>query len=107
MSESYKMPEAEIGEWVLYRPYEGATAVPAMVSVVSQRTLTLWAIAPGYGGNDKFSVHHKDDPGLKEFPEWPSFGTWETRKGQVAILSERLSAAEKRLSDLESRYRSK
>lgn len=107
MSHEFKMPTAEVGEWVLFRAHEGAEAVPAMVSKVSQRTLTLWAIAPGYGGNDKFSVHHKDDPGMAEFPEWKQYGTWEHRRGVNAILSEKVSALEKRLSDLEARCRSK
>lgn len=103
----YEMPSAELGEWVLFRAHEGADAVPAMVSKVSQRTLTLWAISPGYGGNDKFSVHHKDDPGLLEFPEWKTYGTWEKRPGVNAVLHEKLVALEKRVSDLENRNRQK
>lgn len=107
MSQQYEMPKVELGEWVLFRPHDGADAVPAMVSKVSSRTLTLWAIAPGYGGNDKFSVHHKDDPGLAEYPEWKVYGTWEYRRGREAILSERISALEKKVSDLEARCRQK
>lgn len=104
---SYEQPKAELGEWVLFRQHEGADQVPAMVSKVSQRTLTLWAISPGYGGNDKFSVHHVTDPGLNEFPEWKTYGTWEKRASKEALVHERMAAMEKRLLELENRNRQK
>lgn len=94
----YVMPTAELGDWVLYRAHEGAPAVPALVTDVSKRTLTLWAIAPGYGGTEKPSVHHSSDPGVHEFPAWKEYGFWEHKPaGKLAVLSERIAALEKRL----------
>ncbi|NBT76279.1 MAG: hypothetical protein EBT15_10000 [Betaproteobacteria bacterium] len=96
----YEMPKAELGDWVLYFVHEGATPVPALVSQVSSRTLTLWAICPGYGGAEKPSVHHVTDPGVAEFPAWKSYGFWEHRPaGQLAMLSERVSLLERKLDE--------
>jgi len=104
-SKTYKMPPAEIGEWVLFRPHQDADAIPAMVTKVSSRTLTVWALSPGFGGIDRFSVHHQSDPGLQEFPEWKVTGTWEHRRSQHAILAEKLSALERKVAELEGRSR--
>ena len=93
----FKMPKAELGEFVLYYAHEGAAPVPALVTQVSSRTLTLWAVAPGVGGVEKYSVHHVDDPGLKEAPAWSAYGMWAHRPSQLAILSERVSLLEKKL----------
>jgi hypothetical protein len=91
------MPKAELGEFVFFHAHEGAKPVPALVTDVSARTLTLWAIAPGYGGTEKASVHHVDDPGVNEFPAWKSYGFWQHKPaGQLAILSERVALLEKR-----------
>ena len=94
----YKMPEAGLGDTVLYRPHEGADAQMAFVAKVGRDTLYLWALSPGYGGVEKPSVHHADDPRLADNPEWKKFGTWEhrPRDPRIAQLSERLSALERR-----------
>lgn len=99
----YVMPTAEIGDWVLFRPHEGADCVPAMVTRASQRTLTLWAVAPGYGGTEKQSVHHATDPGVNEFPAWKDYGFWEHKPQKNAILSEKVAVLERKVADLESR----
>jgi hypothetical protein len=99
----YAMPAAEVGDWVLFRAHEGADVVPAMVTKVSSRTLTLWAVAPGYGGTEKQSVHHTTDPGVNEFPAWKEYGFWEHKPQKNAILGERLAALERRVAELESR----
>jgi hypothetical protein len=104
-SKNYKMPPVEIGEWVLYRPHQDAEPIPAMVTKVSSRTLTVWSLSPGYGGVDRFSVHHLSDPGLLEFPEWKTTGTWEHRRSQHAILAEKLAALERKVAELEGRSR--
>jgi hypothetical protein len=104
-TKAYQMPAAEVGDWVLFYPHQDADSIPAMVTKVSSRTLTLWAIAPGYGGIDRFSVHHKSDPGLQEFPEWKTTGLWEHRRSQHAILAEKLASLEKRLAEVEGRNR--
>ena len=97
MSE-FSMPKAELGDFVLFFAHEGAKPVPALVTDVAARTLTLWAIAPGYGGTEKPSVHHTDDPGVNEFPAWGAYGFWAHKPaGQLAILSERVAMLEKRL----------
>lgn len=92
----YKMPEASVGDTVLFRAHEGADAQMAFVSKVGKDTLELWALTPGYGGADRTSVHHKDDPRLVDHAEWRKFGTWEhrPRDPRIAQLSERLSALE-------------
>ena len=93
----WKMPEVSLGDTVLFRAHEGAAAQMAFVSKVGQDTLELWALSPGYGGVEKSSVHHKDDPRLETSVEWKKFGTWEhrPRDPRIAQLSERLSALEK------------
>jgi len=99
----YVMPTAELGDWVLYRAHDGAETVPAVVTKVSQRTLTLWALAPGYGGNEKPSVHHVTDPGVNEFPAWKDYGNWEHKPQKNAILSEKVAHLERRVTELEAR----
>lgn len=100
---AYAMPEAKITEWVLYYPHEGSQAFPAMVTKVGTNCLTLWVLSPGYGGQDRFSVHHKTDPGLAQFPEWAKAGVWEHANNRHAVLSERVSALEKRIAELEGK----
>jgi len=101
----FKMPTAELGEFVLYYRHEGADPIPALVTHVSSRTLTLWAIAPGYGGNEKPSVHHTTDPGVNEFPAWKEYGFWAHKPAnpKLAILSEKVALLEKKIADLEGR----
>jgi len=99
----YVMPTAELGDWVLYRAHDGAETVPTVVTKVSQRTLTLWALAPGYGGNEKPSVHHVTDPGVNEFPAWKDYGNWEHKPQKNAILSEKVAHLERRVTELEAR----
>jgi hypothetical protein len=98
----FTMPTAELGEWVLFYAHEGADPVPALVSGVSSRTLNLWAVSPNYGGNEKPSVHHLTDPGVNEFPDWKRYGYWAHKPSdpRLAMLSERVSLLEKKLSAL-------
>ncbi len=102
MSE-YVMPTAELGDWVFYRAHEHAEPVPAVVTRVSSRTLTVWALAPGYGGIEKGSVHHATDPGVAEFPAWKEYGMWEHKPQKNAILSEKVAVLERKVADLEAR----
>ena len=67
---SYDMPEVSLGDFVYYYAHEDAAANIAIVTEVSSRSIKCWVIVPDYGGVEKFSVHHKDDVGLDEFPEW-------------------------------------
>lgn len=99
------MPSAELGEFVLYYRHEGAAPVPALVTNVSSRTLTLWAIAPGYGGNEKPSVHHTTDPGVNEFPAWKEYGFWDHKPAnpKLAILSEKVALLERKLAELDGK----
>ena len=60
----YQMPAVSLGDWVYFYAHENADPTIALVSKVGRRALELWAISPGYGGTDKPSVHHKDDPGF-------------------------------------------
>lgn len=100
---TYEMPKAELGDWVLFYAHEGAQPVPALVSSAASRTLTLWAVAPGYGGAEKASVHHLTDPGVNEFPEWKRYGFWDhkPRDPRVSQLSERVAMLEKKLNAIE------
>lgn len=99
----FVMPTAELGDWVYFFAHEGAEPVPALVTKVSSRTLVLWALAPGYGGTEKQSVHHKDDPGLEEFPAWKTYGLWAPKPQKNAVLAEKVALLEKKVADLESR----
>ena len=94
---SWEMPEVSLGETVIYRAHEGAPGNMAFVAKVGKEALELWVLSPGYGGTDRPSVHHKDDPRLAKNAEWRKFGTWEhrPRDPRLAILSERVSALEK------------
>ena len=96
----FTMPEAKLGDLVRFYSHEGADPVMAFVTQTSSRTLTLWAVVPGYGGIEKVSVHHKDDPGLAEFPAWKETGLWDALPSdpRIAVLSERVSLLEKRLN---------
>ena len=96
----YSMPETKLGDLVRFYAHEGAEPVMAFVTQTSARTLTLWAVVPGYGGVEKTSVHHRDDPGLAEFAAWKETGVWDALPAdpRVAVLSERVSMLEKRLN---------
>jgi hypothetical protein len=97
---SYEMPKADLGDIVLFYAHEGATPVPAIVSVTASRTLTLWAIAGELGGVVKPSVHHLTDPGVNEFSDWKRYGYWEhkPKDPSMSILSEKVSLLEKKVS---------
>lgn len=94
---AYQMPEVRLGDVVWFRPHEGAEPQMAFVTKVGRETLELWALSPGYGGTEKPSVHHIDDPRLQTSKEWKTYGTWEhkPRESGLAQLSERLSLLEK------------
>lgn len=96
------MPQPTLGSWVYFYAHDGAKPVPALVTDVGSRTLILWAVAPGYGGTEKQSVHHVTDPGMNEFPEWKRYGLWDfqPKDPTLAILSERLSLLEKKMAAL-------
>jgi len=96
---AWKMPDVNLGDTVLFRAHEGAEASMAFVTKVGRETLELWALSPGYGGVEKTSVHHADDPRLQESVQWKEYGTWEhrPRDPKIAMLSERLSALERDL----------
>jgi len=96
----FAMPEAKVGDQVYFYAHEGAPAVMAFVTEASSRTLTLWAVVPGYGGVEKVSVHHISDPGLADFPAWKDTGLWDHMPSdpRLAVLSERVSLLEKKVS---------
>lgn len=100
---TYEMPKADLGDFVVFYRHEGAEPNVAVVTGVSTRTLTLWVIAPGYGGVERPSVHHTTDPGVNEFPAWKEYGFWEARRGKDVILSEKVALLEKKLADLEGK----
>jgi hypothetical protein len=99
MSE-FSMPTTQVGEQVLYQAHEGAPVQPAFVVEAAARTVTLWALSGAYGGTLKPSVHHVDDPGVHEFPEWKKYGYWKPMPAnpQIAILSEKVALLEKKLA---------
>jgi hypothetical protein len=93
---SWEVPAVGVGDTVLFYAHEGAEPCMAFVTKVGKDTLELWALSPGYGGVDKSSVRHKDDPRLQDSTQWKQFGTWchKPRDPRLAQLSERLSALE-------------
>jgi hypothetical protein len=103
--DNYEMPEVQLGDWVYFYAHEGAEPVVALVQKVGKGTVVLWSVSPGYGGVERPSVHHKDDPRLPDQPEWKVYGTWEhkPRDTKVAILSEKVALLEKKVADLEGR----
>lgn len=97
---SYEMPKARLGDFVYYYPHADAKPHMGIVIGESNRSLSIWVIVPTYGGTEKFSVHHKDDPGFEEFPAWKEFGMWDFRPddSKIAILSEKVAMLEKKLA---------
>ena len=97
---TYVMPSVDVGEIVLFRAHAGADPTPAIVCKAGSRTLNLFAMSGELGFTLKPSVHHVTDPGVEEFPEWKRYGFWEHRADdpRLAILSERVSMLEKKLS---------
>ena len=93
----FAMPEARLGDIVLFYAHEGAEPAMAFVTGVSKRTLTLWVIAPGYGGTERQSVHHVKDDGVIEFPAWKEYCFWDHRPAdpRMAILSEKVALLER------------
>ena len=98
----YEMPEIKLGDFVHYYAHEDAAANIAIVTEVSSRSLKCWVIVPDYGGVEKYSVHHKGDVGLDEFPEWKRYGMWDIKPAdtKIAILSEKVALLEKKLSEI-------
>lgn len=96
---SWSIPAVSVGETILYYAHEGAEPNMAFVTKVGKETLELWALSPGYGGVEKPSVRHKDDPRLEDSVEWRKFGVWAhtPRDPRVAQLSERVSLLEQRI----------
>lgn len=99
----YAMPTVDLGDKVLYFRHEGAEPNLALVTAVSKRTLTLWVITPGYGGVERSSVHHTDDPGVQEFPAWKEYGFWAPRPSKLVALQEKVALLEKKVADLEGK----
>lgn len=100
--DNWKMPTAELGDWVLFYAHEHAEPAVGLVQKVGSGSLILWVLAPGYGGVEKQSVHHKDDPRLPNYPEWKVYGTWAHRpeNPRVSILSEKVALLEKKVQEL-------
>jgi hypothetical protein len=104
MSE-YQMPKTELGDFVYFYPHPGAEPEIAQVIKPGARALTLWVTAPGFGGMERTSVHHKDDPGVTENAEWAKLGSWEhkPKDSRLSILAEKVSLLERKLEALEPR----
>lgn len=98
----YKMPTAELGDFVFFYPHPGAEPEIAQVIKPGARALTLWVTAPGFGGMERTSVHHKDDPGITENAEWAKLGAWEhkPKDTRLTILAEKVSLLERKLDTL-------
>lgn len=96
----FEMPSVNLGDWVLYYPHQGAGANIAQVIKTGQSAVTLWVMSPGYGGVEKPSVHHADDPGIQSNQEWAKAGAWMHKPDDIrlAILSEKLAMLEKRIN---------
>lgn len=103
--DSYEMPAVQLGDWVYFYAHEGAEPATALVQRVGKGTVVLWVVAPGYGGVEKPSVHHKEDPRLPDYPEWKAYGTWDykPRDPKVAILAEKVALLEKKVAELDQR----
>jgi hypothetical protein len=98
----YQMPHEELGDFVFFYPHPGAEPEIAQVIKPGARALTLWVTAPGFGGMERTSVHHKDDPGITENAEWARLGAWEhkPKDSRLSVLSEKVSLLERKLEAL-------
>jgi len=98
----YDMPEIKLGDFVHYYAHEDAAPNIAIATEVSSRSIKCWVIVPDYGGVEKFSVHHKDDVGLLEFPEWGRYGMWDHKPAdpKISVLSEKVALLEKKMAEI-------
>ena len=96
------MPAVELGDFVFFYPHPGAEPEIAQVIKPGTRAVTLWVTAPGFGGMERTSVHHKDDPGITENAEWAKLGAWEhkPKDSRLTVLSEKVSLLERKLEAL-------
>lgn len=96
------MPSVELGDFVYFYPHPGAEPEIAQVIKPGARALTLWVTAAGFGGMERTSVHHKDDPGITENAEWAKLGAWEhkPKDSRLTILAEKVSLLERKLEAL-------
>ena len=96
------MPAVELGDFVFFYPHPGAEPEIAQVIKPGTRAVTLWVTAPGFGGMERTSVHHKDDPGITENAEWAKLGALEhkPKDSRVSVLSEKVSLLERKLEAL-------
>lgn len=98
----FQMPSVELGDFVYFYPHPGAEPEIAQVIKPGARALTLWVTAAGFGGMERTSVHHKDDPGITENAEWAKLGAWEhkPKDSRLTILAEKVSLLERKLEAL-------
>lgn len=100
--DDFTMPEVALGDFVLYYPHQQAEPNIAQVIRAGRSAVTLWVMSPGYGGVERPSVHHVDDPGIRDNQEWAKAGAWAHRQqdSRLSILSEKVALLEKRLNSL-------
>lgn len=86
----WTMPRPKIGDAVLYSNDPANFSDPVMGWVIRQpgdSAVHLLVFAPETGFIEKNSVHHRDDPDLKENPGWWEYGAWAFTDAQEAINS--------------------
>ena len=99
---TYQMPEPKLGDFINYYAHEESPANIGIVTEIGNRTIKCWCMVPDFGGIEKFSVHHREDPSLDEYPEWKKYGVWDFKPAdpQITMLCEKVALLEKKVAEI-------
>ena len=82
------MPRPKIGDSILFsNDHQGFTdpVIGWVIRNPGDNAISALVFAPELGFVEKTSVHHRDDPGLKENPGWWEHGSWAFSEAQDTI----------------------
>lgn len=101
-NEIWRMPKPNLGDVVLYSNDQHNFSNPCIGWVIKEpgdSTLQILTFNPTLGWIERPSVHHKDDPGMKEDNGWQALGCWDfTATAKAAMKPASRAASEVRAS---------
>lgn len=99
MSNDWTMPRPNVGDVVLYSNDMHNFSDPCVGWVVKEpgnSTLHILTFTPTHGWIDRPSVHHRDDPGIKQDNGWEGLGVWDYTESAKAAMKSSSRASEVR-----------